>query len=142
MRPAYAFALMVMFVLPTSAQSAPVLETKAVTVPPRRASFSQIGAAWDAPDRYVVAAPALLRVMNSTSPVGRTSRITCAALADSASRHINPAFAYGLVFSTLVTRATSVASSAIGCDTKWNASMVPQMSEPPPTTVKPPFAYE
>src|SRR5215213_7249372 len=46
------------------------------------------------------------------------------------------------VFSTVTTRATSVASPATGCDTKWKASFVHQMSAPPPTTVRVPSAYE
>ena len=59
-------------------------------------------------------APVLLRVMNSTSPVGRTSRITCAAFAAVDSRIITPAFAYGCVFARLTTRATICPSPLSG----------------------------
>ena len=77
--------------------------------------------------------------MNSTAPVGRTSRITWADPAVSVSRHMTPAFAYVFVFCTAVARATIWPSPLTGWLTKLNASAVPQMSAPDPLTVNTPL---
>src|SRR5262252_936346 len=101
----------------------------------------------------VVEPPVAVRVMNSTSPVGRTSRMTWAEPGSSESRIITPAFANVFVGVVLVTRATisacvsgysskRVPESLNAWLTNWNASLVPQMSAPAPRTVNTPAAYD
>src|ERR1700749_3839252 len=89
----------------------------------------------------VVWAPEDDRVMNSTPPLGVTSRMTCAELEVSDCRNITPAFAYWLLFCLLDTSATIVPSPLRGCETNWKASALPQMSAPEPLTVNTPLAY-
>ena len=79
--------------------------------------------------------------MNSMVPSTAALIITCWAEAVSAPRIITPAFALTCVFCSVFTRATIDPSPASGCDTYWKASAVPQMSRPPPVTVKVPFVY-
>ena len=112
--PMYAEAPMLSVVLPTVAHAAPSPEIAAVTVVPARVSLSHAGGACVAAARKLVCAPALWRVMNSTSLVGRRSRMTCAAPAASDSRIMTPAFAYALGFCRLATRATICVSPLIG----------------------------
>src|SRR5215472_12901474 len=51
---------------------------------------------------------------------------------------MTPALAQGLVADWEVTRAVTGPSPAIDCEMKWNWSLVPQMSPPPPWTVQVP----
>src|SRR5262249_39413055 len=139
--PIVAAAAIVVVVVPVVTHAAPSGATAAVTVPPRRVSFSHAGAAWVPPAMNVVAPPATARFMNSIDPFGRTSRTTCADPAVRVSRSITPAFAYMLVFCKLATRATISTSPLVGCETIRNASAVPQMSAPLPATVNTPFQY-
>src|SRR5437660_2594554 len=53
---------------------------------------------------------------------------------------MTPAFAHGSVALCAVTRAVTGPSPASGCETRWNWSLVPQMSPPPPWTVQVPLA--
>jgi hypothetical protein len=48
---------------------------------------------------------------------------------------MTPAFAHVFVLPCPITRAVTVPSAASGCQAKWNWSLVPQMSPPPPWTV-------
>src|SRR5215472_7659296 len=48
---------------------------------------------------------------------------------------MTPALAHGSVADWDVTRAVTEPSPASDCETKWNWSLVPQMSPPPPWTV-------
>ena len=59
---------------------------------------AEITAARDAPASQSVEPPDADRVMNSMSPIGRTSSTTCAALAAVDARIMMPAFAYVFVF--------------------------------------------
>ena len=87
-------------------------------------------------------APAVDRVMNSMPPLGRTSRITWAAFAVSASRSMTPAFAYWFVFCSPLIRATIWMLPDTGWLTYWKASVEPQMSAPLPLTVNVPLEAE
>src|SRR5437660_4999195 len=49
---------------------------------------------------------------------------------------MTPAFAHAFVLPCAVTRAVTVASPATGSVARWNWSLVPQMSPPPPRTVR------
>src|SRR5262249_662912 len=103
------------------------------------------GAGCPAPVSQVVAAPALGRVMNSTSPVGRRSRMTWTASAAVDVRIMMPALANVLVFCRLATGATtgtSVTSPGTVRFTKLKPSATPQTSSPAPCTVKIPLANE
>jgi hypothetical protein len=102
-RPTSALLAMFNVVLPTVVQVLPFDETDAVTVVPLRVSLSHAGGGCVAVPRNVVVAPVADRVMNSIAPFGRTSSTTLAALGDSDSRSITPAFAKVLVFWRLVT---------------------------------------
>ena len=126
--------------LPTCRHARPSVETEPTTVVPMRDIFNHAGNVTVVPARYVVAAPVAVRVMNSTFPDGSTSRMTCAAAAAVDSRSMTPALADALVFCIDVTCATTCVSLATGCDTNSNASVEPQMSAPPPTTVNALFA--
>src|SRR5215510_7181372 len=64
------------FVVPTCDHAEPSGETYPVTVIPVRVSFSHVGVACVPPIGQVVAAPVDGRVMNSSEPLGVTSRIT------------------------------------------------------------------
>src|SRR5262249_19062217 len=66
------------FVVPTCDHAEPSGETYPVTVMPVRVSFSHVGVACVPPIGQVVAAPVDGRVMNSSEPLGVTSRITSA----------------------------------------------------------------
>src|SRR5262249_59761315 len=92
-------------VFPGDRQFDPSADIHAVTVDPARTSLSQVGGACTAPLIQFVAAPVAGRVMNSTSLLGRRSRIACAAFAASDSRIMIPAFANVFVFPMLDTRA-------------------------------------
>src|ERR1700730_11384520 len=96
-------------VLPSQLHCRPSVGTNPlIVVAPDHASFNQTGICWDPPARNVVDCPSLDRVMNSISPVGRTSRMTWAS--DHPPRPPRrmsiPALANGFVFCTPVTRAT------------------------------------
>src|SRR5438445_2972393 len=82
-RPTYALLAMFRVVWPTCVQDWPLAETDPVTIDPARTSLNHAGAAWFAPASHCVVAPVLGRVMNSFSPSGLTSRITCAELSAS-----------------------------------------------------------
>ncbi len=84
---------------------------------PMRVSFNHVGVPCVPPESQLVAAPANGRVMNSSEPLGRTSKITSAAPAVVAERSITPAFAKVLVFCRLLTRTTICASPGMGCST-------------------------
>src|SRR5262249_43961213 len=107
-RPATALVPMLSVVLPTVVHVLPSADTAPVTVLPLRVRRIHAGGVLNAVARNVVSAPALDRIMNSRSPVGRTSRMTWAALAAVDSRIITPAFANVFVFCMLVSRAAIV----------------------------------
>src|SRR5437870_3042798 len=137
-RPTYTGVGNVIVVRPSSFQVAPSLLQEPITVVASRFKRSQTGTDAVAPAMKTVLPPFALRLMNSTPPPGLTSRITCADPAVSAPRIITPAFARALVFWIDVTRATISPLPDSGCDMKWKASAVPQMSAPAPRTVKTP----
>src|SRR5437764_14792034 len=78
----------------------------------------------------VVSAPVAGLDMNSRSPVGRTSRITCADDGSSESRSITPTFANGFVFRRLLTRRNTSPLPTSGAYMYPKLSAVPQMSPP------------
>ena len=129
-------------VVPSAVHVEPFAETDALTIVPLRESFSHAGGACDPYVISVVAAPVDDRVMNSIVPLGVTSRITWAAVAESDSRIMTPAFAHACVFCSDVTRATTWTLPFIGWKTYRNASLVPQISAPDPLTVNVPFDAE
>jgi hypothetical protein len=122
--------------VPSDDQLVPSVDTDAVTVDPERVSFNHGGDVTVALARNVVFAPPALRVMNSMMPPGLTSRITSGADGPTVCRIITPAFAYGEGSCSYCTRAMMLPSAASRCETNWNASVVPQMSEPAPATSK------
>src|SRR5690242_2943399 len=65
--------------------------------------------------------------------------IACAAPGADDARIITPAFAQRCVGSTEATRATSWPSPVRGLNAYCSASAVPQMSAPPPSSVKTPL---
>src|SRR5512143_2359279 len=91
--------------LPTIVQFEPSTDTQPTKVFERRCSLSHVGIAWKPPATKVVVPPSAVRAMNSMPPSGFTSRSTCGDEAEVDDRSISPAFAYGLVFCRLVTRA-------------------------------------
>src|SRR5579871_5336028 len=90
---------------PTCDHVTPSADVDAITVEPLRVSCNQTGAACEAPASQLVAPPVVERVMNSMSPVGRTSRMTCAEFAAVVARSMMPALANVFVFWMPVTRA-------------------------------------
>src|SRR5437899_1387257 len=85
-------------VVPSAVHVEPFAETEALTVVPLLESFSHAGGACDPYVISVVAAPVDDRVMNSIVPLGVTSRITWADVAETDSRIMTPAFAHACVF--------------------------------------------
>ena len=69
-----------------------------------QSSLSQIGRVTVVPPMYCISPPSVERIMNSTSPVGRTSRMTVSAAGSRLVRIIRPAFANDDVFCMSVTR--------------------------------------
>ena len=83
---------------PTGFHVLPSAETEALTVEPVRTSFNHTGAASAALASQLVLPPLVDRVMNSMSPVGRTSRMTCCELDATEARSMIPALANEFVF--------------------------------------------
>ena len=86
-----------------------------------------------------IEAPGADRAMNSSWPLGRTSRMTILPLSPAA---ITPAFAYVLLAASRVTRALIVPSAIMTFDTWRYESDVPQMSVPYPKTVNLSWRYQ
>ena len=97
-RPARMVDGKVIVVEPTCVHAEPSVETDPVTVDPLIDSFNHTGAACTAPESQLVLPPSAERVMNSMSPVGRRSRMTCCEFAATDPRSMIPAFANEFVF--------------------------------------------
>src|SRR6184192_3807329 len=99
---------------PTVVQFWPSAETAPVIVDPTRVNLSQAGEGCIMLAIQIVGTPVFDRAMNSISPVGRRSRMTCGASAAADPRIITPAFAYVFVLVRFATRATTCPSPASG----------------------------
>src|SRR3954463_8542082 len=112
----------------------PLFRTKPVYWLPFFVSFKHAGNGVTPPAMKLVSPLATGRDMNSTPPSGLTSRITSGSPPPTSPprlpRIITPALAKGLIPLSDTMRATISTSPLKNCDTYWNESNLPQMSEP------------
>src|SRR6187549_3135221 len=109
----------------------PLAERYAVKMLPLRTRRRYTGALTPVTVVVVIVPPAVRRRMNCTLPLGVTNTPTNAELAAVVLRIIRPAFALASVLVRLATRPLMVKLvELLVCETRWNESLVPAMSEP------------